>query len=71
MNAHVSWRAVLLRIAKSWNGDNRILTAVGESESLTAAGNGNPLIIENEKSWDRCWGIKSLGCMPIYWGFLS
>ena len=38
------------------------LTAVGESESLTAAGDcKNLLIVENEKSWDRCWGNQKLG----------
>ena len=61
----------MLRIDESWTaGDKIILTTAGESESLTAAGDcKNLLIVENEKSWDHCWGPRSLGCMPIYWGF--
>ena len=53
----------MLAIDESWiAGDKRILTAVGESESLTAAGEGkNLLIVENEKSWDHCWGNQKLG----------
>ena len=44
MNAHVSWWAVLLRIDESWMaGDKRILTATGESNSLTADGEGRNL----------------------------
>ena len=60
----------MLRINESWMAeDKRILTAAGESKSLAAAVEGqNLLIIENEKSWDHCLGIRSLGCMPNYWG---
>ena len=71
----------MLRIDESWMAeDKRILTAAGESKSLAAAGESkslaaagegkNLLIAVDEKSWDHCWGIRSLGCMPIYWGFL-
>ena len=73
MHAHVSWRVVLLRINESWMaGDKRILTAARESVSLTAAGDG-----KNLDCWgwdilvDYCWRIRSLGCIPIFWGFLS
>ena len=42
------------------------LTAAGESKSLTDAGDSKKsLIVENEKSWDHCWGLKILGDL---WG---
>ena len=53
--------------------DKRILTAAGENNSLAVAGEGrNLLIAEDETSLlTTAWRIKSLGYMPIYWGFLS
>ena len=60
----------MLRIDESWMAeDKRLLTAAGENTSLAAAVEGkNLVIVENEKSWDHCRGIRSLGCMPSYWG---
>ena len=44
MNMHVCWWAVLMKIDESWTAeDKRILTAVGENNSLAAAGEGKNL----------------------------
>ena len=53
----------MLRIDESRMAeDKRILTTVGERKSLAAAVEGqNLLIVENEKSWDHCWGNQKLG----------
>ena len=62
----------MLRIDESWMAeDKRILTAAGESKSLAAAMEGKNLRLLKMRSLGTIVGeIRSLGCMPIYWGIL-
>ena len=70
MNAHVSWRAVLLRIDESWMArDKRILTAAREGESLTAAGNCKNLWLL--KMRHPCWLLLENQELGLYTNLLG